>query len=703
MSSRICSSLIYQTVLLSLVYSNAMADDILILPRTNQTIDSLATHSSLTSTQAKEAPAVDTLPQFPSTIVVQSDNGVKSLPVIGSDGDHAVATAQPVGTGPADLATTQAPPASSAPTPLVAAPASTAAVLLEAPKAPDSTSKQVTSASTSEHIGSTDSTSAQTPTPATPALAISKPVEEKAPAASNTALPTTITAEMMASALKGEIEARFGTKPIEDKKLSAEERKTHASIMAYYVAHSFQPMWVDGNGLTQRGKEAADRLARAQEDGLNAADYPAPTMSGTTSAESLAKAELQLTESALKYARQAQAGRFDPIRLSDLVTAKPTIPDPDAVLKTLAASTNVSESLEAFNPPHEGFKRLKSKLAEILKGAPLVPQARVPEGPTIRPGEKDTRVALLRNRLGVNGSTTVNDANVYDDGLVDAVKSFQKKNGLKPSGLISAQTIDLVNEAAPGADTRAADIIANMERWRWLPRDLGELHVMVNIPDFALTVVRDGVVTHRAKAIVGRVANPTPVFSNTMTHIIVNPYWNVPYSIVKKEYLGKAQETKGEALTRGNFEVQVGNKTVDPSAVDWSTVNASEVHLRQRPGEGNALGNIKFMFPNEHSVYIHDTSSRGLFVQSYRSLSHGCVRVQDPFSFADALLAAEPTQLTGAKLKAMIGGDEKYLWLKKTIPVHIAYFTDFVDDAGVLQTRPDLYGHNAKTKQLLGL
>ena len=190
MSSRICSSLIYQTVLLSLVYSNAMADDILILPRTNQTIDSLATHSSLTSTQAKEAPAVDTLPQFPSTIVVQSDNGVKSLPVIGSDGDHAVATAQPVGTGPADLATTQAPPASSAPTPLVAAPASTAAVLLEAPKAPDSTSKQVTSASTSEHIGSTDSTSAQTPTPATPALAISKPVEEKAPAASNTALPT---------------------------------------------------------------------------------------------------------------------------------------------------------------------------------------------------------------------------------------------------------------------------------------------------------------------------------------------------------------------------------------------------------------------------------------------------------------------------------------------------------------------------------
>ena len=172
---------------------------------------------------------------------------------------------------------------------------------------------------------------------------------------------------------------------------------------------------------------------------------------------------------------------------------------------------------------------------------------------------------------------------------------------------------------------------------------------------------------------------------------------------MKKEFLGKAAETQGASLKRGNFEVEVGNHTVDPSTVDWTTVSPGQVHIRQRPGDGNALGNIKFMFPNQHSVYIHDTSSRGLFQQSYRSLSHGCVRVHEPFSFADALMAEEPTGITGAKLKSMIGGGEKYLWLKRTIPVHIAYFTAFVDEAGELQSRPDLYGHNAKVKQLLGL
>jgi L,D-transpeptidase YcbB len=331
------------------------------------------------------------------------------------------------------------------------------------------------------------------------------------------------------------------------------------------------------------------------------------------------------------------------------------------------------------------------------------PVARVPAGPAIRPGEKDVRVAVLRERLGVTGAVTADDGQTYDAALVQAVKSFQKSKGLNPTGIIGPQTVTAVNETAGGVDGKIADIVANMERWRWLPRDLGAEHVLVNVPDFTLVIERNGTVVHKAKVIVGRVQNQTPIFSETMTHIIVNPYWNVPVSIVQKEFLAKAQETQGASLERGNYEVEVGNKLVSPSTVDWSTVNAANVHIRQRPGDGNALGNIKFMFPNQHSVYIHDTSSRGLFQQTYRSLSHGCVRVNEPFSFADALLADEPTGINGAKLKSMIGGGEKYLWLKKPIPVHIAYFTTFVDDDGTLQTRPDLYGHNARVKQLLGL
>jgi murein L,D-transpeptidase YcbB/YkuD len=184
---------------------------------------------------------------------------------------------------------------------------------------------------------------------------------------------------------------------------------------------------------------------------------------------------------------------------------------------------------------------------------------------------------------------------------------------------------------------------------------------------------------------------------------VVNPYWNVPYSIVKKEMIGKAQSTAGGALARGGWEVEVGRHRVDPTTVDWSTVDASKVTIRQRPGDGNALGNIKFLFPNQHAVYLHDTSSRGLFAQKFRALSHGCVRVHEPFSFADAVLSEEPEKLDGGKLKKMIGGGEKTINLKRLVPVHITYFTAWVDDAGQLQTRPDIYGHDARVKRLIGL
>ncbi|MDR3496290.1 MAG: L,D-transpeptidase family protein [Ancalomicrobiaceae bacterium] len=565
-------------------------------------------------------------------------------------------------------------------------------------------------ARTSAPIAVATAPTAEPAATAAPAPASSDPVVAVAPAEPAAAPPPPVApvylgvaASDLSAGLQAAIDARLAQKPVEDRHAAFDEKKEWAAISAFYAERAYAPLFVDGKGLAAHGLEAIDRLGRAAEDGLEVTDYPVPTLGDGPQAEDLAKAELQLIESSLKYARQAEAGRFDPIRLSELVTAKPPVPKPEDILKTLAAASDISAALEAFNPPHEGYKRLKAKLAELGPQKPATPIARVPAGPLIRPGDKDARIALLRDRLGVTGTPTATDADLYDPALVQAVKTFQKAKGLNASGLVGPLTVNAVNEAANGTDSKAADIIANMERWRWLPRDLGSVYVMVNVPDFSLTVVNDGVVTHRARVIVGRVQNQTPIFSQTMTHIIVNPYWNVPISIVKKEYIGKAAETQGASLTRGNFEVEVGNRVVDPTAVDWTTVNPAQIHLRQRPGDGNALGNIKFMFPNQHSVYIHDTSSRGLFQQSYRSLSHGCVRVQEPFSFADALLAEEPTAITGAKLKSMIGGGEKYLWLKRPIPVHIAYFTYFVDDAGVLQVRPDLYGHNAKVKQILGL
>lgn len=535
------------------------------------------------------------------------------------------------------------------------------------------------------------------PAPATvPAPVVTAP----APVVAAPAVVAGVPVERIVEVLKADLTDKTRIKG------SAEERRIRGAIAAFYEARDWQPLFVDGNGLTRRAEQAADRLRHAADDGLDPSTYLVGRPKGDAGETTLAEFEVGYAAAALRYAMHAMSGRFEPTRLSELATAKPPQVDPAAALAEFAASSDLSATLEAYNPPHEGYRRLKAKLAEMGGYTPPPPVVQVPNGPTLKPGQKDGRVAALRERLGVGA--TASDGELYDDPLVEAVKAFQKEKGLKPTGLVGPATVSLLNDPGTAGETKAvelkpADIVANMERWRWLPRELGSLHVFVNIPDYQLAIVRDGKEVHRTRVIVGRVANQTPVFSETMTHIIVNPYWNVPVSILKKEMLGKIQETAGSYLDRGNYEVVVGKRVVSASEVDWANVNPNAVSVRQRPGGGNALGNIKFMFPNQHSVYLHDTSSRGLFSQTYRALSHGCVRVHEPFAFADALLAEEPGGLDGKQLKGMIGGGEKYLWLKRKLEVHLAYFTAFVGPDGKLESRADVYGHNARTKKLLGI
>ncbi len=480
---------------------------------------------------------------------------------------------------------------------------------------------------------------------------------------------------------------------------TADDRRERAAVAAFYAERRHAPLFVGASDLTARARVAVERFRQADRQGLEPRDYALPAMRAATP-EGRAEAEYAVAMTVLRYARHLQSGRFDPLRLSDLVTAKPPKVDPAVVLRDVATSADVAGTLDAFAPPHEGYKRLKAELAR-LRGEIEVPVVRLPPGPVLKPGQKDARVAMLRERLGV--TAVASDAELYDPSLADVVKTFQRERGLTATGSVNRETVAALNDESRGNAERIADVVVNMERWRWLPRELGSLHVFVNIPDFFLDVMKDGKSIHHARVVTGRPSNQTPIFSETMQYVVVNPYWNVPVSIIQKEMLAKAQATGGAALSRGNFEVEVGNRTVDPTTVDWSTVSASRVSIRQRPGDGNALGNIKFMFPNQHSVYIHDTSSRGLFSQSFRALSHGCVRVHEPFSFADAVLSEEPGGLGGPQLKKMLGGGEKQVMLKRQVPVHVNYFTTWIDDAGQVQSRPDVYGHDAKMKRILGL
>ncbi len=482
------------------------------------------------------------------------------------------------------------------------------------------------------------------------------------------------------------------------------EKRDRAAMSEFYAERNYEPVWVADGRLTPAAKAVMAAIGAADAEGLDPAAYrlPLATIGDKVPAgPSLsASVEVILSEALLHYARDAYSGRLDPASLGKLVTIKPMLPDSVAVLGSVSSSADPTAAVAALNPPQEGYKRLKLALAEARKANPGPRHEPVPEGKLLKVGVSDPRVPLLRTRLGV--AAPASDPNVYDETLSDAVKTFQAGKGLKADGAVGAGTLAFLN--AEGKD-KTSEIIANMERWRWLPRDMGEFHVEVNIPEFEVRVFDNGKVIHQTRVVTGKVTNQTPIFSNEMQSIVVNPSWNVPASITMKEMLPNVRRDPSY-LSRKGYQVlaNVGGKyrPVDPSMIDWSSASARNIQIRQPPGDDNALGSIKFLFPNEHSVYLHDTPSKSLFAKDVRAFSHGCVRVQNPLEFADVILAYQGGW-TPQRLRKMVGGRESWVNLPKRIPIHLVYFTAVVDDAGTLHTLPDIYGYNARVERALGL
>ncbi|MDJ1158293.1 L,D-transpeptidase family protein [Chelatococcus sp. SYSU_G07232] len=468
-------------------------------------------------------------------------------------------------------------------------------------------------------------------------------------------------------------------------------KREREAVGAFYAGRGYAPLWLDGEQWNARARHVMAQIERAAEDGLDPADYPLPTVDVLPKAErqaALADAELKLSAAAVAYARDARGGRIEPPRLSKLITPKLDLPSAEAVLAGLAESTDAAAALAAYNPPHAGYRALKEKLAEIRAARPSqpVPMVRVPAGPALKIGMRDPRVPLIRARFGLGPDPHgEHDDTTYDEKVAAAVASFQKQNGLPASGVLTRQTVAMLAAGAP-ASRAEGTIIANMERWRWLPAELGERHVFVDIPAYTLRLVRDGETVHSARVIVGKPESPTPIFSDVMEHLIVNPYWHVPPSILKKEFLPQLAVDPDYATRRGYEVIRRGNS----------------ISVRQPPGERNALGNIKFMFPNEHAVYLHDTPGRHLFRSERRAMSHGCVRVDQPFRFAELVLAEEGGW-SEERVRKLVGGKERFIKLGHPLPVHLTYFTAVVGTDGELQTRDDIYGVDARVKAALGL
>ena len=459
---------------------------------------------------------------------------------------------------------------------------------------------------------------------------------------------------------------------------------------AFYKSRNYAPAWIKEGQLTPRAKVAILRLKNAAADGLDADDYKVPEFGAFTGAEALAEGDVTLTNSVLDYARHLSTGRIAPARVSAEVDYGNHTPDPAAVLREVTSASDVSGTFESYNPPHAGFKALKNQLAAFRSNASadVVPDNRIPDGPMLRLGMKDSRVPMLREKLKVR--TPKNPADTtYDKEMAKAVYYLQKNAKLRADGNLDNKTLAALNGPPPMPTSMKIDtIVANMERWRWVPRDLGKQYVMVNVPDYTLKVVKDGEVTWRTKIVVGKPQTPTPLLTAAMDNVVVNPSWFVPQSIIQNELL-PLYANDPKIFERMGFDVRRGAD--------------GNINVVQPPGAANALGYIKFNFPNKFQVYLHDTPEKSLFAQERRAFSHGCMRVEDPTKFGELVLAMAmaPPAPDSRTISSLYGREEKTYKLASRPMVHLTYQTAYVEDDGKLVIRDDIYGFDARIQTIL--
>jgi L,D-transpeptidase YcbB len=521
----------------------------------------------------------------------------------------------------------------------------------------------------------------------TPATASAPPAPEPAKAASNVPAADQPVAEKLKDMFAG-------------KSLRYFDRKgERVAVEKFYGSRDYAPLWTRSGALTDSARGAIARLKDAAADGLNAADYPVPDFAAAASPDALAEADLKLTSSVLDYARQAQSGRMHWSQVSGDIQYPEHPTDPTEVLTNVSTAKDASIALDSYNPPQKLYKALKAKLAE-LRGEGDVSMIRIGDGPALKytpshnkkqPAEAmvDSRVSQLRTKLGVTENP---DDNRYDAKVAEAVQRFQESVDIKATGVLDERTVNALN--SPKRDRQIDTVLVNMERWRWLPRDLGapsigDAYVILNVPDFTLKVMQHGAQVWGTRVVAGKPGiHATPLLTETMKYITVNPTWNVPPSIVYNEYLPALQQDP-TVLERMGLRLEHNRD--------------GSVHISQPPGEANALGRVRFNFPNKFLVYQHDTPDKYLFAKDERAFSHGCMRVQYPDQYASVLLnITMPNEhYTPEKIRSMYGSSEIDLKFPTPIPVNITYQTAFVDDAGKLQVRKDVYGRDATMIALL--
>ncbi len=477
------------------------------------------------------------------------------------------------------------------------------------------------------------------------------------------------------------------------------------AINQFYSKHGKPYAWIEPQSISNNANILKNILEKSNEDALNPNHYHSQVISAlmsnfaTLDIKQKQALDVLLTDAFLSYARDMGKGRpelkrndqewllkgrdFNEVNLLTNALSKDTV---EATLKDLTPKYQVYSSLKAALPKYQ-------KLAELDNNEPKIQSTK-----TLELNMQAPQIIPIRARLIAHGflAADQNTSDIFDQTLAEAVKKYQAAIGLDVDGKIGPITLKTLNTSAKD---QLAQIEINMERWRWMPENLGKFYLVVDITGFEYFIVKDGLEAVRAKIVVGTAARPTPVFSADMNHIVFSPYWSVPNSIAVKDKLPMLRQDPYR-LARSGIRVydRRGNE-IDPGMVDWENYNTKNFNytLRQDPGANNALGQVKFMFPNSHAIYLHDTPTRSLFNKKIRTYSSGCIRVENPLQLAEYLLKDKGWDAERIKT-AYNRGKENSVQLAQEmrLPVIILYMTTWIDSKGEISFRTDIYGRDAK-------
>ena len=477
----------------------------------------------------------------------------------------------------------------------------------------------------------------------------------------------------------------------------AEAAANDADLVAFYRERNFAGIWATGADRNRRNA-LLSAFNSAADHGLPTNQYDADALISRLQAASTpqeqGRLEVELTRQFLDYARDVQTGVLVPSRIDSAIHRQVPLRSRVGTLRAFAQSNPAGfiRSLPPQSPEYTRLMREKIAMERLLADGGWGPT--VPGGKLER-GDSGQRVVALRNRLIAMGFLGRTTTQTYDDAIFSAVQQFQLAHGLATDGTAGPGTLEQINVSP---ERRLQSIIVAMERERWINRPRGERHIWVNITDFTAKIIDNGVETFSTRSVVGARASDrvTPEFSDVMEFMVINPSWYVPRSIITKEYLPQLQANPNAA--RNLLITDSRGRVVDRSTADFSgyTANNFPYSMREPPSQGNALGLVKFMFPNRHNIYLHDTPSKSLFGREVRAYSHGCVRLADPFDFAYALLArqtSDPQEFFQSRLRT---GREQRVDLADPVPVHLIYRTAYTQAEGRTQYRRDIYGRDGR-------